>query len=384
MNIKISEFLDNCISLYKKNQIYTQFPKTHNGEYVLISFLTAPFTSKEAIHHHTHTNLTECKTVVDFFISKGYIVDVINWNNSEFIPKREYSVLFDIHANIDRLSSFLPKETKKILYATGSHWLVQNSAEYERLRHLRDRKGVSLLPRRQTPPCQSAEKTDHVIVLGNQTAYESFLYAKKPLHIVNLFSIFTLEWNEKKDFEKARTNYVWIGNSGLVHKGLDLVLEAFSDLPDFHLYICGNISEEKDFEEIYYNELFHTPNIHTFGWLDVHSSRFRDLLHNCIGLIYPSCSEGQSGSVITCMNGGLIPVISRYCGVGNRDCTIILEENSVEEIRRSVKKISQMERDELITMAKKSWNHATEIHTLECYKDRMHSILNSIVHEDNH
>ena len=116
-----------------------------------------------------------------------------NWNNSTFVPKRKYSAIFDIHSNIDRLSERIPEGTKKILYATGAHWLLQNHAEYQRLTELMERRGASLIPRRQTFPCQSVEKADHIIILGNQFAYQSFQYAKKPLHTIDLFSIFSME-----------------------------------------------------------------------------------------------------------------------------------------------------------------------------------------------
>ena len=37
----------------------------------------------------------------------------------------------------------------------------------------------------------------------------------------------------------------------MVHKGLDLVLEAFVAMPEYHLTVCGKVSSEKDFEDAY-------------------------------------------------------------------------------------------------------------------------------------
>ena len=34
----------------------------------------------------------------------------------------------------------------------------------------------------------------------------------------------------------------------MVHKGLDLVLEAFAGMPEYHLTVCGPVAKEKDFE----------------------------------------------------------------------------------------------------------------------------------------
>ena len=53
------------------------------------------------------------------------------------------------------------------------------------------------------------------------------------------------DWQAAKDFERARSAFLWFGSGGLVHKGLDLVLEAFAGLPDCRLFVCGPISRER-------------------------------------------------------------------------------------------------------------------------------------------
>ena len=73
-------------------------------------------------------------------------------------------------------------------------------------------------------------------------------------------------WPEAKDFEACRTRFLWLGSRGMVFKGLDLVLDAFVQMPEYHLTVCGPVAKEKDFEQVYYQELYHTSNIHTYGW----------------------------------------------------------------------------------------------------------------------
>jgi hypothetical protein len=53
----------------------------------------------------------------------------------------------------------------------------------------------------------------------------------------------------------------------MVHKGLDLVLEAFADMPEYHLTVCGPIQKEQDFERAYYRELYQVPNIRRLAGL---------------------------------------------------------------------------------------------------------------------
>ena len=40
---------------------------------------------------------------------------------------------------------------------------------------------------------------------------------------------------EGKDFEVCRPHFMWLGSRGFVHKGLDVVLEAFSEMPELAL-----------------------------------------------------------------------------------------------------------------------------------------------------
>ena len=47
------------------------------------------------------------------------------------------------------------------------------------------------------------------------------------------------------------------------------------------------------------------PNIHPVGWVTVNGSEYNELVRKCAFVILPSCSEGQSGSVVQCMYSGL-------------------------------------------------------------------------------
>ncbi|MHC5721439.1 MAG: glycosyltransferase, partial [Nostoc sp.] len=97
---------------------------------------------------------------------------------------------------------------------------------------------------------------------------------------------------DEKDFEAVRKNFLWFGGSALVLKGLDLVLDAFAQMPEYHLTVCGPVSNDQEFEQAFYKELYETPNIHTYGWIDVSSPDFLKVTNNCLGLVYPSVSEG--------------------------------------------------------------------------------------------
>ncbi|TRZ52990.1 glycosyltransferase family 1 protein [bacterium] len=349
------------VKIFKVIHLRTKKPAKGN---VLLSYITYAFLRPKNTPE-SHTNYWECREIARTFLELGYNVDVIDWKNSSFIPRKKYAYFLDIYANMGRLSPLMSKDCIKIFHATGSHWLFQNHAEYERLIALQRRRGVSLLPRRNTPPSLAIENADTTLLLGNGTTESTYQYADKKITRIPLSTTHFFPYPDKKDINEAKKKFVWFGGGGMVHKGLDLVLEAFAEMPEYQLSICGNVKEEKDFEKAYWKELYKTPNIKTFGKVDPGGKIFHEIIESSVALVYPSCSEGQSGAVIACMHAGMIPAISRQSGVDVNDFGIVFQENTVEEIKKTVRTIASMTNKEIETRSKKAWEYARTHHTRE-------------------
>ena len=192
-----------------------------------------------------HSNQWECHEIAKIWVDLGYTVDVINWDNKTFRPKKNYDFFIDIHGNMERLAPLLNRGCKTILHITGSHWLFQNKAEYERLLSLQKRRGFTLMPRRLAEPSRGIEYADCALAIGNDFTRSTFAYSKKEIRKINITAVQEFPYPENKDFSHCKKNFLWFGSAGLVLKGLDIVLEAFSELPDCHLYVCGPIATRK-------------------------------------------------------------------------------------------------------------------------------------------
>ena len=333
---------------------------------VLISYITAPFRLKPDDNWPTsHSNYWECSQMARTFLDSGYAVDIIDWTDNRFFPQKKYEIFIDIHSNMERLAPLLRDECLKILHITGAHWLFQNHAEYGRLLSLQQRRGISLSPRRIVPPSLGIEYADGATIVGNEFTLSTFTYANKPIHRIPLSSAVTFPWVSEKDFNACRRTFLWIGSSGMVHKGLDLVLEAFTDLKDCYLHICGPVQDETDFVNAYSKELYSTANIKTHGWIDVASPEFAALTRQCAAVVYPSCSEGTAGSVITCLHSGLIPIVSKESGVDIGDFGFLFRNVTVDEIKETINGVASLSADELRVRSKKTWEFAQDNHTRE-------------------
>ncbi len=348
-------------------RVVTLEPPGESRGRVLFSYILDPFCLPEgAPVSHDHTHDWESREMARAFVEMGYTVDAIHWTNTRFEPAHDYAVLIDPRLAMERLAPRLGPGCLKILHAETAHWTFHNAAQRRRLAELAARRGIALPPHRLLEENRAAEHADAIVLLGNGFTAGTYAFAGKPIVRLPVSSPYLYPSPEGKDFDACRRRFLWFGSDGLVHKGLDLVLEAFAGLPDFHLTVCGPIARERPFELAFWRELYDTPNIDTAGWVDVAGPAFRTISAASLGLVYPSCSEGGGASAITCMHAGLVPVLSYEASVDvEPSFGRILEESSVEAIRRAVQELAARPAAELEAMARASWRQAREHHTRE-------------------
>lgn len=347
---------------------------------VLLAYIIDPFLGDYNTSIPTsHTHYWESWQIAQTFLDFGYSVDAISYRNKVFKPRKSYSFFVSARTNFQRISELLNDDCIKIAHLDMSHWLFNNSAALLRCLDIQRRRGVTLRSYKMQDENLAIEYSNYAVVLGNKFTHDTYAYAEKKMYPIHIPTCVTYPSPEQKNFEKVNKSFIWFGSLGMVHKGLDLVLEAFKGMPEYTLYVCGPVENEKDFVNAYFEELYRTENIKTVGWVDVESSTFLDIANECVGLIYPSCAEGQSGAVATCLQTGLIPVISYESGVDVDDFGLILKENSIDEIKRSIRYISGLPPDTLQSMAMKSWENGRKIYSRENYVREYREIIEDII-----
>ena len=369
---------------FYENEVVSLKPENECKGSVLLSYIINPFLLKDGeTVSNSHTHDRESLQIAKAFLLLGYAVDVIDYRNKTFIPKKDYSIFVAARTNFQRIAQLLKEDCLTIVHLDTAHWLFNNSAAYERCLELQQRRGVTLESIKWVEPNWAIEYADCATVLGNSFTIGTYSYAQKPIFPLSVPTVNVYAWPEDKNYEGCRNYFLWFGSEGLVHKGLDLALEAFAGMPDYHLYVCGPIQQDKDFEKAYFKELYQTPNIHTMGWVDVSSNDFVEIARNCLALIYPSCSEGQSGAVVTCLQIGLIPLLSYESGVDVEDFGILLKNCSIDEIQLAVQQISGLPAKELKTMSRKAWEFARANYTREKYLKNYRVVIERIMRRFN-
>lgn len=355
--------------------------KNGSQKKALLSYLVSPLLPPPSKRDRsTFSNAGIAQYIPRALNELGYSVDIVNYNNKKFVPKKRYD-LFIGHGglNFETIAMNLNPQCIKIYFSTGTYWKEWNRMEKERLDALQKRRGVILPPDRIIDHDEEYANVNAngIICLGNEHAKKT--YSQFPL-VINLNNAVYPDsyLPYKKNFEAGRTNFLFFNGGGNVHKGLDLLLEAFSQL-EANLYVRQDI--EPAFFKVYKRELTDYPNIHCIDYLDKPSKEFFSMMDKCNFVISPTCAEGQPGSIIECMAHGLIPILSKEGNIDTKEFGITLPENSVEELISTIKLVSQKSPEWCriqsdLTIEEVQNNYLPE-HFLKNMKDAIRVVVNS-------
>ena len=203
--------------------------KTSHDKNCLLLYITDSF--KNANVSTVHQNFWQVLEIARIIGELGYNVDALDYRiKHTYFKGKKYDLIFDICAKEKPIfRKNISRDCKKIIYFTGGESKFANSAELERINNLEKRRRVKLVPRRQAPLIpKCVEDYDTAIMIGNEynfSTYKEFKF-KKSFLVPNTGYDFNFEFNADT---KKSTNFMFFESGGSVHKGLDLLLEVFSE-----------------------------------------------------------------------------------------------------------------------------------------------------------
>ncbi len=346
----------------------------------LVSYITHPFSiPRSDPRFYRHINIWHAEEIVRSLNRLGFIVDVIDYRDTGFVPQKPYD-LFLGHGgvNFTGIASRLPPAARKIYFSTGSYWQFHNQAEQQRFADLKQRRGIDLPADRyiHNGEEQALQVADAIFAIGNQATRETY----RQFDNVYMLPITTLyddrvEWFPK-DYDQGRKQFLYYAGGGAVHKGLDLILEAFSGT-DFHLWVCGRI--EADFERAYTRELHEMKNIHLARLIQPRGCRYYELTRRCNYALLASCSEGSAHSVVECMNQGLIPAVTRASGIDIDSYGRLLEPPTVGEIRRAVEELAGLSPEQCRQQSESARQAALTVYAEQAFSSHLDSAFEAIL-----
>jgi glycosyltransferase involved in cell wall biosynthesis len=353
---------------------------------VLLSYMTAPFTLMPWQYFgDPHTNYWECAEIARLFSQRGFAVDIIDSDNARFVPKKNYIVCIDTDNNLERFSKHLPNTTK-IMHITSAYWKFQNEAEERRRKDVQKRRGVLLKLQRFLEPSRNPDVADILEGFGNDTIRATYAQFNKRIFPIPLSVSQEFDFPKEKDFDGAKKHFLWFGGGGAVLKGLDLVIEAFSKMPELTLHIMGPVLAEKDFCEVYSKELS-LPNIHIYGrprrtkngQIFVNKKPISEIFDRCVCILYPTASDSASGSVLQAMHRGLIPLVTKESGIAEKAPVHFLTDTSIGSLCATVQQFSCMSASELKERSIHSWEYARKYNTKKSFSNAYAEFIDTIL-----
>lgn len=354
--------------------------KTNYKKNVLISYITQPFLYKNL---YKHTNTQEALAIAEAFNNLRFNIDICHFTLSSNLNYKKYNCIFGFGTPLTN-SFYQNTNAIKIYYGTGMHIYHQNSSTISRIKEVYKKKG-SLLPESgRIIPYTYIEQTsfaDAMILLGNDTVADTYRkYYDGPIFTqhASYFENILLEDALNKNWAQSQKHFLWFGSLGAIHKGLDLLLDVFPSFPEYHLHICGLNPQEQNFFQAYRTEL-NAPNIHNYGFINTQSLTYKKLINKCAYVILPSCSEGQATSVLSVMCNGLIPVITKYCGLNIQDFTFQIHTLDSSGIISAIENLKKLAPNECAELAKKCLNYTRQHHSIQSYRYELMQNLSKIL-----
>ena len=338
----------------------------------LLSYLTPPVLAElrgEELVRFSNSGLAV--SWVRVLNELGYRVDIIDWDDDSQKLSKDYDLVV-LHGgkNFDAISKQLKPSTKIIHYLTGSYWKFNNSQEDQRLKNFYKRHNVQVERDRYIYADEDVvnEAAQGIIVLGDKSMKTTYPTKYKNVLTVNNASYPDTHFDKiNKEYERGRNRFLFFAGSGNIHKGLDLVIEAFKDL-DQELYIVTVLDREV---LAVYKDVLKKPNIHVIGQVDMRSQQFYQIMDACAFVILPSCSEGQAGSVVECMNQGLIPIVSKETRLDAKQYGYILPDCRITTIQKTIETMSTLPAAKVASMSLKTRQVAKDQHSPEAFRTQL-------------
>ncbi len=351
---------------------------------VLLSYVIAPL-ERPLESVMTHSNQQEVLMIIKALIDLNFSIDVaycLDDTNTSTILQKHYDLILGFGSPFLSYSQVNPK-CLKVIYLTEASPDFSRRQEEERDAYFFQRHKKHMLDRRTGRYFTNEQLNiaDAAILIGNEFVKET--YVGLPYSIHTIFPTAMENPNfvpYRKHHEETRKCFLWFGSSGAVHKGLDILVDVFS-LPensDLTLFVCGlKGSERKLFD------FKHTKNIIDLGFVQVLSNEFLTLLEKCTYVILPSCSEGVATSVATCMNHGLIPVVTKGTGFDRKDFVVHLQDYHVEYVSEVVRECANRSVRDLEAFEREAIQYARTSFSKKAFKKNFLFALQKILAEHN-
>jgi glycosyltransferase involved in cell wall biosynthesis len=176
----------------------------------------------------------------------------------------------------------------------------------------------------------------------------------------------------------APLRFIFLAGSGLVHKGLDLIIEAFRKVKSDSYRVDIFSHYESDFFSAFAEHSL-PPNFTFHGFYSLNSPFLQQYLYKAHYCLLPSCSEGQSTSLLAALHYGVVPIASPFCGVDFSCGSFGVCDLTVESLVSSLESVFDLTKSTFLDYSQASVNYIQRNHTSMTYSSSIAEVVSSII-----
>lgn len=353
--------LKNLFHINKDRYVYKD---KKNRKWAYISYIPRVYYKKKnSSWFDKHQNRREALVIGEVFKRLGYNYVMATYDRPIECDHRAYDVIFGEGPCFSIMAKRNPSALK-IYYATTAYPEYQNRMVKERTDAFNQKHHTQLLYSRMSPSTLYDLPIDAILQIGSSVTIQTYpMEWRDKISLINQSSNILHHVNIKEKMSLYdRIHFVWMGSSGSILKGLDLVLDFFLHHPELHLHVIGKM--DPDFEAYYSPLLVDKANITLWGFQNVNSEEFSRILQKVTFCIYPSASEGCPGAIVTLMKMGIIPLVSQVASFdGIETCGFVMHSLTDKALAEAVKWSQSLSDDmikqrmrQCIDTATQKWN----------------------------
>lgn len=363
---------------------YKRYVNNNGGAMAYISYIPSPFFKRNDIKYLSgHQNRKESLLIGDILENFGfsYIVERFDLKTNK---NDNYQIVFGLEPNFCKLA-LKNKDSIKIYYATGAYCKHQNSMIKLRTDSFNKKNNYNIKYSRLVEEHNAYDLADYIFQIGTKWTIET--YPKELQSKIIIIDQSSEEFNDFDTTEKLKNTkknkFIWFGSNGSILKGLDIVLEYFSQKPEYELYIVGSV--DADFKPYLNKVIKESNNIKFTGYMYVHDPEFYRIIEECAFLVFPSASEGCPGSVINLMKMGVIPIVSKYAAVDEiQNLGFVIDDFTSESLGATIDVVQNMSDDEIMNLSMKNIEYSREKYNLARFKLQFELNLSNILKINNY
>lgn len=352
---------------------------------ILVSYLLDSFyiDNLDKVYHPAYLHYIQ---MINVLIKQDFTIDICYCQSEYALDKLqniEYDYLLGFGLVYEKLSELNPNAIK-LLFITENNPEVAILKYRERIDYFKKRHQCKIkdISRDNFYTKKMYDLSDIGIVMNSEYNSQSMYKYFKQLYRINVNALInqSYKWKEK-DWEVVKYNFVWFGSGGFIHKGLDLLLDVFSKNPKVNLNIYGLDKRELSMFKPYKD----CSNIFLHDKINVLSPDFiDDVINNNTFVILPSCSEGMSSGVATCMAHGLIPIVTKETGFEMKPFIYELMDFEIDYIDKFIKTVSKLSNEELSNLSYQNYVYSQKEFSLNTFSIRFQQIMQEIKKDTLH